>query len=85
MEMIGPGPGGKGAHWVALRVPDGYVCGHANQSRIGEFPLDDPENCLFSRDVLTFAESKGYYDPKSGKPFSFRYFLICSFAFQHRI
>ena len=39
MEMIGPGPGGKGAHWVALKIPDGYISAHANQSRIGEFPL----------------------------------------------
>ncbi len=73
MEMIGPGPGGKGALWVALRIPDGYVCAHANQSRIGEFPLDDPENCLYSKNVISFAIQKGYYDPKSGKPFSFRY------------
>ena len=73
MEMIGPGPGGKGAHWVALRIPDGFVCGHANMSRIGEFPLDDPENCLYSPDVISFAEEKGYYDKTSGKPFSFRY------------
>ena len=27
MEMVGPGPGGQGAHWVALRVPDGTICG----------------------------------------------------------
>ena len=73
MEMIGPGPGGKGAHWVALRIPDGYISAHANMSRIGEFPLDDPENCLYSKDVISFAEEKGYYDSKSGKPFSFRY------------
>ncbi|NOR11760.1 MAG: hypothetical protein GQ545_00745 [Candidatus Aminicenantes bacterium] len=73
MEMIGPGPGGKGAHWVALRVPDGYICAHANMSRIGEFPTDDPENCLYSAHVISFAEQKGYYDTKSGKPFSFRY------------
>lgn len=73
MEMIGPGPGGKGAHWVALRVPDGYICAHANMSRIGEFPTDDPENCLYSTHVISFAEQKGYYDTKSGKPFSFRY------------
>lgn len=73
MEMIGPGPGGKGAHWVALRVPDGYICAHANMSRIGEFPIDDPNNCIYSPDVTSFAEEKGYYDKKSGKPFSFRY------------
>ena len=28
----------KGAVWVARRVPDGYVCGHANQARITTFP-----------------------------------------------
>lgn len=73
MEMIGPGPGGKGAHWVALRIPDGYICGHANMSRIGEFPLDDPDNCLYSEHVISFARQKGYYDEKSGEPFRFRY------------
>ncbi len=73
MEMIGPGPGGHGAHWVALRIPDGCICAHANMSRIGEFPLDDTENCIYSSDVISFAEEKGFYDKKSGKPFSFRY------------
>jgi dipeptidase len=73
MEMIGPGKGGKGAHWVALRIPDGYISAHANMSRIGEFPLDDPENCLYSKNVISFAEQKGYYSKKEGKPFSFRY------------
>ncbi len=71
LEIIGPGPGGKGAHWVALRIPDGYISCHANKARIGEFPLDDPENCLYSKDVISFAIEKGYYDPASGKPFRF--------------
>jgi dipeptidase len=72
LEMIGPGPGGGGAWWVALKVPDGYVCAHANQSRIGSFPKDDPENCIFKPGVAEFAAEKGFYDPKGGKPFSFR-------------
>ncbi len=38
-EIIGKGPGNKGAIWVARRIPDGYVCGHANQARIQTFPL----------------------------------------------
>lgn len=71
MEIIGPGPGGSGAQWVALRIPDGYISCHANESRIGEFPLHDPENCLYSENVISFAVEKGYYDPKSGKPFRF--------------
>jgi dipeptidase len=72
MEIIGPGPGGKGANWVALRVPDGYLCCTANRSRIGTFPLDDPDNCLYSENVISFAVERGYYDPDSGEPFSFR-------------
>jgi len=28
----------KGGVWVARRIPDGYVCGHANQARITTFP-----------------------------------------------
>ncbi len=71
MELIGPGAGGRGAAWVALRIPDGYVCCHANKSRIGEFPTDDPDNCLYSENVTSVAVDKGYFDPNSGKPFNF--------------
>jgi dipeptidase len=71
MEMIGPGPGGSGAIWVALRIPDGYISCHANKARVGEFPLDDPDNCLYSDNVISFAVEKGYYDPNSGEPFLF--------------
>jgi dipeptidase len=38
-EIIGKGPGNKGAEWVARLIPDGYVSGHANQARIQTFPL----------------------------------------------
>jgi len=61
MEIIGKGPGEKGAAWVARRVPDGYVCAHANQSRIRQFPLNDPQNCLYAKDVISFAREKGYF------------------------
>ena len=71
MEMIGRGPGGHGAIWVAVRIPDGYISCHANKARIGEFPLNDPENCICSDDVISFAIEKGYYDPNSGEPFRF--------------
>jgi dipeptidase len=70
MEMIGTGKGGHGAVWVALRIPDGMICAHANMSRIGEFPLNDPDNCLYSANVVSFAVEKGFYDPKSG-PFNY--------------
>lgn len=60
-EMIGKGVGEKGAVWVARRIPDGYISGHANHARITTFPLNDPENCLYAPDVITFAKKKGYY------------------------
>ena len=52
----------KGVVWVAVKVPDGYICAHANQSRIGTFPLHDPDNCLYSKDVISFARKKGYFE-----------------------
>ena len=33
LEMIGKGPGVKGAVWVAVRIPDDCIAAHANQSR----------------------------------------------------
>jgi dipeptidase len=70
MELIGKGPGNKGAVWVARRIPDGYVSAHANQARITTFPLNNPENCLFAEDVISFAREKGWFDGKD-KNFSF--------------
>ena len=81
MELIGKGTEmvtengktynkNKGAVWVAVRIPDGYVSGHANQARIQQFPLDDPENCLYAPDVISFAREKGYYEG-SDQDFSF--------------
>jgi len=70
MEMIGKGEGRNGALWVARRVPDGYICGHANQARIRQFPLNDPQNCLYARDLITFAREKGYFSG-ADKEFSF--------------
>ena len=70
MEMIGKGEGEKGAVWVAQRIPDGYISGHANQARITTFPMNDEENCMFANDVISFAREKGWYDGLN-KDFSF--------------
>lgn len=71
MDLIGKGVEmkdgknvNKGLVWVARRIPDGYICAHANQARIQTFPLDDPENCLYAPDVIEFARSKGYFSGK---------------------
>lgn len=69
MEMIGKGPGRRGAVWVAVRIPDDCIAGHANQARIHQFPLKD-KNCLYSPDVITFAREMGYFEGED-KDFSF--------------
>lgn len=70
MEMIGKGPGIKGAVWVAVRIPDDCIAAHANQSRIHKFNLNDKDNCLYSPDVISFAREKGYFIGKNSD-FSF--------------
>ncbi|HRZ41269.1 MAG TPA: C69 family dipeptidase [Bacteroidales bacterium] len=69
LEIIGKGEGEKGAVWVAMLIPDGYVSGHANHARITTFPyqktnnFDDPKAAVFNApDVITFARKKGWYD-----------------------
>ena len=70
MDMIGKGPGNKGTVWVAVRIPDDCISGHANQSRIHQFPLKDKKNCLYAKDVISFAKEKGYFNGKDAD-FSF--------------
>ena len=78
MELIGKGSKlddkgnntRKGIVWVARRIPDGYVSGHANQARITTFPLNDKENCLYAPDVISFAREMGYFNGKD-EEFSF--------------
>ena len=75
MELIGKGdstndPSRKGIVWVAYRIPDGYVSAHANQARITKIVKNDPENCLYSEDVISFARKEGLYEG-SDEDFSF--------------
>lgn len=63
MELIGKGKADKGAVWVARRVPDGYISGHANHARIHKFPLKDKET-IYSPDVIDFARKQGYFSGK---------------------
>ena len=71
MEMIGKGNADKGAVWVARRVPDDCISGHANHSRIHQFPLKDKSgHTLYSPDVISFARKQGYFDGKDAD-FSF--------------
>lgn len=70
MELIGKGNVEKGAVWVAVRIPDDCISGHANHSRIHKFPLKDKKNCIYSPDVIKFARKQGYFNGKD-EDFSF--------------
>jgi dipeptidase len=86
LELIAKGPGNKGAVWVARRIPDGYICGHANHPRITTFPLADgvksittkeidkiynPEvETVYAYDVIDVARKHGWYTGDD-KDFSF--------------
>lgn len=68
----------KGAVWVAIRIPDGYISAHANQARITQFPLFDgiksitnkqwdklnnaEIEVIYASDIIDFARTKGYFD-----------------------
>ena len=83
MELIGKGPGRKGAVWVALRVPDDCISAYANSSRIQQFPLAKKVDrkkgfcvtadgvCMYSADVISFAREMGYFSG-ADRDFSFR-------------
>lgn len=79
MEMVGKGKGRKGAVWVAIRIPDDCISGHANQSRIQQIPFDDKENCIYSPDVVSFAKEMGFYKG-ADKDFSFQK-AYCPYSF----
>jgi dipeptidase len=86
LELIGKGPGKKGAVWVARRIPDGYISGHANHPRITTFPLADGKKSITSKelnkiynpevetvyayDVFEVARSYGWFNG-ADKDFSF--------------
>ena len=68
LEMQGCGPDRTKSKervvWVARRIPDEAICGHANQSRIGQFPLKDKENVLYSKNAIKYARKMGWFDGK---------------------
>lgn len=99
LEMIGKGTeiktnkktkkqfnANKGAVWVAIRIPDGFVSAHANHARIMGFPLSDGKNSIndqqwellnnadieviYAHDVISFARKKGYFNAEDSE-FSF--------------
>ena len=78
MDIIGKNPRfdkkgrnrNKGAVWVAKRIPDGCISGHANQSRITTIDFNDPDNCMYAKDVISQAREQGIFSGKD-EEFSF--------------
>jgi dipeptidase len=74
MEICGvgtewtPESGKPGAIWTARRVPDDNVVVIANHFRIREIDLRNPD-VLASPNYMQEAIDRGWYDPKSGRPF----------------
>lgn len=69
MEMIGKGAE-KGAVWIAVRIPDNAISGHANEPRIRKVDMKDKKNVKYSKDVISFARKRGYFNGKD-EDFSF--------------
>lgn len=69
MEMIGKGAE-KGAVWIAVRIPDDAISGHANEPRIRKVNMKDKQNVMHSKDVVSFARKRGYFNGKD-EDFSF--------------
>ncbi len=62
--------------WVAMRIPDDMICGHANQSRITTFmpakkEEKGKETVLWSNNVVSYARLMGWYDGKRDQDFSY--------------
>jgi dipeptidase len=74
MEMMGCGSDRKLSKertvWVAVRIPDDAISGHANQSRISRFNMKDKQNVLFSPNVVKYARQMKWFDGKD-EDFSF--------------
>ncbi|MGM9817323.1 MAG: dipeptidase [Lepagella sp.] len=69
LEMIAKGAE-KGAVWIAVRIPDNAISGHANEPRIRQVDLKDKENVIYAKDMITFARKRGYFSGKDAD-FSF--------------
>ena len=62
----------KGRHWVARRVPDDAVAFIPNYYTIEEVDLNDTNNFLGSKDIVSYAIKRGWFNPEREKTFNFR-------------
>lgn len=61
----------NGKHWLAKRVDDDEVAMVANTYTVHEVDLSDADNYLASDDIITYAVTRGWYDPDKDGRFDF--------------
>ncbi|MDR1182311.1 MAG: C69 family dipeptidase [Bacteroidales bacterium] len=83
---IDPKKNTNSAVWVAMRIPDGYISGHANHARITTFAKEDGKKSIsfknigkiftptievvYATEVISYAREAGYFTGKD-EEFSF--------------
>ncbi|KAK2957303.1 putative C69 family dipeptidase [Blattamonas nauphoetae] len=71
MDLIGKGANEKGAIWVAIKLPDGSVCGHANQARIQSLDHYADTTVKTSEGLLAWLKEHKYFDGVTLDTFDF--------------
>ena len=61
----------RGKQWVAQRIPDNHVAYIPNYYTIKEIDLNDSENYLASKDLIGYAQRRGWYNSETDGPFNF--------------
>jgi membrane dipeptidase len=61
----------NGKHWMAKRVKDNEIAMVANTYTIRQIDLSDKKNFLASDDIIKYAVSRDWYNPKKDGPFDF--------------
>ncbi len=61
----------NGKHWMAQRVRDDEIAMVANTYTIRRINLSDNKNFLASKDIIEYAVSRGWYNPREDGPFDF--------------
>lgn len=61
----------RGKQWVARKIPDDQVAYIPNYYTIKEIDLNDNENFLASKELVAYAERRGWFKAASDGPFNF--------------
>lgn len=57
--------------WVAMKIPDDCISGHANQARINKIILNDETQCKYGKHTISFARKHNWFDSQNDEEFDF--------------